>query len=111
MSEGKPSKSTNKEENEPLENAISKTIDPELLKNLPKAQKAEIVRQIQMIKRTHSGPLPSPETLEEYSRLINNGAERIMVMAEKQSAHRMTLQRKFMTRKIFGRDILVKFLD
>lgn len=99
MSEGKPPKAIIKEE-EPLENEISKSIDPELLKNVPKAQRVELFRQIKM-SRTHSGPLPSPETLEEYSRLINNGAERIMVMAEKQSAHRMALERKFMNSNIW----------
>ena len=42
----------------------------------------------------HSGPLPSPETLEGYSRLIPNGAERIMKMAENQSSHRMGLEKR-----------------
>lgn len=42
--------------------------------------------------RYHSGPLPSPEQLEEYAKLIPNGADRIMNMAEKQMEHRQNLE-------------------
>lgn len=38
------------------------------------------------------GPIPSPETLREYSAIIPNGAERILAMAENQSQHRMQLE-------------------
>ena len=36
-----------------------------------------------------SGPLPSPQELHDYGLIIPDGAERIMRMAENQSAHRM----------------------
>lgn len=39
-----------------------------------------------------SGPLPPPELLERYNEVIPNGAERIMAMAERQSAHRESLE-------------------
>jgi uncharacterized membrane protein len=39
-----------------------------------------------------SGPLPPPHLLEKYNEIIPNGAERIMAMAEKQSAHREHLE-------------------
>lgn len=39
--------------------------------------------------RLRQGPLPSPEYIEAYGRLIPNGAERLMALAEKQAAHRM----------------------
>lgn len=41
-----------------------------------------------------SGPLPPPGLLAQYNEVIPNGAERLMVMAEKQSAHRESLEAK-----------------
>ena len=39
-----------------------------------------------------SGPLPPPGLLARYNDVIPNGAERIMAMAERQSAHRESLE-------------------
>ena len=39
-----------------------------------------------------SGPIPPPALLEKYNEVIPNGAERIMAMAERQSAHRELLE-------------------
>ncbi len=39
-----------------------------------------------------SGPLPPPGLLAKYNEVIPNGAERIMAMAERQSAHREALE-------------------
>ena len=41
-----------------------------------------------------SGPLPPPALLARYNDVIQNGAERIMAMAERQSAHRESLEAK-----------------
>lgn len=40
----------------------------------------------------YSGPLPPPQMLEQYNKVIPNGAERIMAMAEKQLDHRHELE-------------------
>ena len=40
----------------------------------------------------HSGPLPPPAMLEEYNKIVPNAAERIIKMAEDQSAHRIKLE-------------------
>jgi uncharacterized membrane protein len=40
-----------------------------------------------------SGPLPHPAILEKYNEIIPGGAERILAMAEHQSAHREHLER------------------
>ena len=45
-----------------------------------------------------SGPLPPPELLQHYNEIIPNGADRIVTMAENQSAHRIELEKKV----IFG---------
>ena len=42
---------------------------------------------------SHQGPLPVPDQLEAYDRLIPNGADRIMAMAEKQIQHRIDMER------------------
>ena len=40
-----------------------------------------------------AGPLPPPEILEQYNRLVPDAAERILKMAEKQAAHRQGIER------------------
>lgn len=77
-------------------------IDPELLKGLNKDKRERLAKALFKIEQTytlsvqqethHSGPLPHPETLAQYEEIIPNGAERIMAMAEKQSAHRIELE-------------------
>ena len=47
---------------------------------------------VQATSSSFSGPLPHPNVLEKYNEIIPNGAERIMAMAEKQSAHREYLE-------------------
>ena len=37
---------------------------------------------------THSGPLPHPEILRGYEECLSGAAERVLVMAEKEQAHR-----------------------
>lgn len=40
------------------------------------------------------GPIPSPDNLIAYNEAFPNAAERIFAMAERQSAHRQTIERK-----------------
>jgi uncharacterized membrane protein len=40
-----------------------------------------------------SGPIPPPELLKQYDEIIPNGANRILTMAESQSAHRIELEK------------------
>lgn len=40
-----------------------------------------------------SGPLPPPEILKEYQKILPGAADRIITMAERQMAHRHTLER------------------
>ena len=47
----------------------------------------------QLIATFHSGPLPPPEQLEQYGRVVNGGAERIVQMVEREQAHRLEMQR------------------
>jgi|GEM_PF-707143 len=54
---------------------------------LPDGTKLEIVAHRES-KTIHMGPLPPPDMLREYDSVFNNGAERVVVMAEKEQAHR-----------------------
>ena len=49
---------------------------------------------VQATKTTFSGPLPHPEVLEYYNKIIPNGADRITAMAERQAMHRQELEKK-----------------
>ena len=41
-----------------------------------------------------SGPLPPPQILQEYNRVVPGAAERLLVMAEEQARHRRELERR-----------------
>ncbi len=75
---------------------MSKKPDKQPVKEQIQAQaKTELAHEvISIFRQEYSGPLPPPQALEQYNNIIPNGAERIMVMAEKQSEHRRTLEAK-----------------
>jgi uncharacterized membrane protein len=54
----------------------------------------DLVIQASSSSSSFSGPIPPPALLEKYNSLIPNGAERILAMAEKQSAHREYLEKR-----------------
>lgn len=118
MSDNHPQKKSSESQSNPEEDFLE-DINPDLLKGIPKNKKLEIASYILSVQRTHSGPLPSPDYLEEYSRIIPNGAERIMQMAEKQSEHRMKMENKALSShvnqgylgQIFGFIIGLAFLS
>lgn len=67
-------------------------MDPELFNSLSASKEQSLVRNLAIGLSTqtkfYSGPLPDPETLQAYTKLIRNGGERIMVMAEKEQQKR-----------------------
>ena len=50
--------------------------------------------QLELIRQEfiHSGPLPSPVTLDQYNNVHPGAAERIIAMAEKEQAHRHQIE-------------------
>lgn len=78
--------------------------NPNLFKGLNNKQKQELVKGIAVgithIQKSHSGPLPDPETLSQYSEIIPDGAERIMQMAEKEQNFRHGHTRNVAKRKL-----------
>lgn len=69
----------------------------ELLEKDPK--KREELRHL-LIARSYQGPIPPPEMLAAYNEVLPDGAERILKMAEKQSNHRMELEKTAITRQL-----------
>jgi uncharacterized membrane protein len=85
-----------------MENEQAEILIPEELKpilsdpEISKEKKQEIMRAFLSITireaSTFSGPIPPPELLKGYNEIITNGAERILIMAENQSTHRIQLE-------------------
>lgn len=95
MSEPHPSKTDNGKDLKSIEQQLEE-VNPELFDGIPETKKTEILRvfSFQTKITKHSGPLPSPEDLGKYAKVIPEGADRIMCMAELQQKHRMELEKK-----------------
>jgi uncharacterized membrane protein len=78
--------------------AIDKMSIPEELKTilagLPEEQRTAILGVFISVKRSSSfsGPIPHPDILSGYNDVVKEGAERVLAMAERQSAHRINLE-------------------
>lgn len=57
--------------------------------HVPGVTKQLVMRQHHTL---HSGPLPSPEIFQQYDVILPGAAERIMRMAEGESAHRCSME-------------------
>ena len=72
--------------------------NPDAFNGVPPEKRSKIIRAVAVsIQKSHSGPIPDPETLAHYNDIIPNGAERIMTMAEKQSDHRIEIEKKVLS--------------
>ena len=58
-----------------------------------------ITRQVST---SFKGPLPPPEVLEQFDRVVPGSAERIIAMAEQQSQHRRALEQKVISSDILN---------
>jgi len=67
---------------------------PDVLKDIP-VSKRGVLAQVKIERHEISlraGPLPDPSELAAYNQVIDNGADRILKMAEAQSAHRIRIE-------------------
>ncbi len=61
------------------------------LQHLPSSHSPQ--KSVEVVQIQRSGPLPDPAELEGCNRVIPNGAERIIKMAELQTSHRMEIEK------------------
>jgi len=61
---------------------------------LPEEKQELLIRHVQalIVAKSHCGPIPSPGDIALYNQHIPEGADRIMRMAEKQAAHRISIE-------------------
>ena len=78
-----------------IEKELLKT-DPKIFEGVSSKDKETLIRKVMSVslQKTHSGPLPDSQTLQEYNLLIPDGANRIMAVFENQSAHRIEIEKK-----------------
>jgi len=83
-----------KEDSKTLE-AVIREKAPSVLSSIPEPKRQELAR-IRIEKHEsfsmRAGPLPDPSELDAYNQIIPNGADRIIKMAENQSAHRIEIE-------------------
>ncbi len=73
---------------------IVREVAPEALGKIPDEDKALLViKETRHIRSVRSAPLPEPSELAAYNAIIPNAADRIMRMAEAQSAHRIEIEK------------------
>jgi len=73
--------------------------NPDLLRKNPEL--LELVRGIIVQQSsTFVGPLPPPEILEGYNKVLPGGAERIVAMAEAQSQHRRQMEAQIISEEL-----------
>lgn len=70
-----------------------------LIQSLPKDKQVE-VRRLVMTAMSFQGPLPPPEILAQYGQIIPNGAERLMVLLEKQTDHRISIESRLVEARV-----------
>ena len=76
-----------------IEHELSET-NPDVFKNLPQDKKRAVLIAVQRtLTKIYSGPLPDPETLSEYNKVMPNAAERIFSEFEEQGKHRRELEK------------------
>lgn len=79
-----------------LEDVLREKV-PEVLEDIPQKQRLKlaeirIVQEEISVRSVRVAPLPEPSELAAYNSIIPNGADRIMKMAESQSAHRIKIE-------------------
>lgn len=77
---------------------VVERIEP-LITSLPQQKKVEL-RHIIATSIQFQGPLPPPGMLEEYGRVIPDGANRLLILLEKQTDHRIEMESRLVQSRI-----------
>ena len=67
--------------------------------DLSDTQKIKVMK-IMARKEEYSGPIPHPDHLEKYEKILSGSANRILGMAENQSTHRQNIENKLLEAEI-----------
>jgi uncharacterized membrane protein len=102
---------------------LIKASSPELLKKATVKERDRLFRTpaVPLLRAAHlsittessfSGPIPPPDLLAEYERILPSSASRIFEMAERQSAHRQQLENNAISHQLkqSGRGQLFGFI-
>lgn len=73
------------------DNALSELED--LLRNESPELRTHILRVVKRVETSYSGPLPRPDDFAKYESVQQGAADRILSMAEKQQAHRISCEK------------------
>lgn len=74
----------------PMENSDN---SPNTNDQIEKSSDGDVVEY----KTMFHGPIPDPEVLAQYDRIVPGAADRILKMAEEQSAHRRDMEKQLVT--------------
>lgn len=72
----------------------------DLVSALPAEKRGRAVQILLARSTSHTGPIPSPEAFERYGQTLGNAPDRILRMAEKQSDHRIEVERQAIRRQL-----------
>ncbi|WP_137894981.1 DUF2335 domain-containing protein [Ramlibacter sp. 2FC] len=87
------------DESQPIAPAeVVELVEP-LIRALPQEKQAEL-RQIIQTSIQYQGPLPPPAMMAEYQHIIPNGADRLMLLLEKQTDHRIDMEARLVIGRI-----------
>lgn len=70
------------------------------LEDIPEELRPRMIEKVHAIIAAYSGPLPPPSVLAGYEQIKRGTAERVIAMAERQAAHRQTMEQKLVEAEI-----------
>ncbi|MBC8182970.1 DUF2335 domain-containing protein [candidate division KSB1 bacterium] len=71
----------------------------DILNDIPESKRQSALQKFEFI-YSYIGIIPPPDDLREYDKIIPRGADRIMIQAEQQSAHRIELEKRAINSQI-----------
>jgi len=94
---------TEKKERQQVPKSSKQEIDPNDTNKIGSATDGRETRVSQLI--NWQGPLPPPQALEDYDRVVKNGAERVFKQFEKEGNHRRDMEHLHLNAQI--RDLMI----
>jgi len=99
MAEKKEEESSEEKKQPPVKEQEKSRLPQEfqhILELIPETERESATKSLVALiiskRSTFSGPIPPPEILKGYNDVVDNGADRILSMAERQSEHRIKLE-------------------